>query len=144
MEAGKNVIVEKPFATSSADAQKVLETAKRAGKLCMLMPYELYPVFRKAKKLISDGAIGQRVTSCDAIFSHQGPLHAPWFFNKADAEWGVLADLGIYPLGILAYLVGRIQRVGGMVDCLNSRTDCAGWQRHSQHGGGQRRSGTQI
>ena len=57
MEAGKNVIVEKPFATSSADAQKVLETAKRTGKLCMLMPYELYPVFRKAKKLISDGAI---------------------------------------------------------------------------------------
>lgn len=131
MEAGKNVIVEKPFATSSADAQKVLETAKRTGKLCMLMPYELYPIFRKAKKLISDGAIG-RVTSCDAIFSHQGPLHAPWFFNKADAEWGVLADLGIYPLGILAYLVGRIQRVGGMVDCLiPERTALDGSHIHS-------------
>lgn len=117
MEAGKNVIVEKPFATSFADAQKVLETAKHTEKLCMLMPYELYPIFRKAKKLISDGVIG-RITSCDAIFSHQGPLHAPWFFNKEDAEWGVLADLGIYPLGILAYLVGRIQRVGGMVECL--------------------------
>ena len=72
MEAGKNVIVEKPFATSSADAQKVLETAKRTGKLCMLMPYELYPVFRKAKKLISDGAIG-RVTSLRRHFLSSGP-----------------------------------------------------------------------
>lgn len=117
MRMGKNVIVEKPFATSCEDAKMVLDTAKSTGKLCMLMPYELYPIFVKAKHLLDEGAIG-RVTSCDAIFSHQGPLHAPWFFNKEDAQWGVLADLGIYPLGVLAYLVGKIDRVGGLVDCL--------------------------
>lgn len=117
MEAGKNVIIEKPFATSYNDAKRVWETARRMNVRCMAMPYELYPSFIAAKRFLADGAIG-RVTSCDAIFSHQGPLHAPWFFDKRRAEWGVLADLGIYPLGVLAYLLGPFHKVMGSVGCL--------------------------
>ncbi len=58
----------------------------------MAMPYEVYPIFVAAKRFLDGGAIG-RVSSCDGVFAHQGPLHAPWFFRREDAGWGVLADL---------------------------------------------------
>ncbi|MDR1503662.1 MAG: Gfo/Idh/MocA family oxidoreductase [Prevotella sp.] len=117
MEAGKNVIIEKPFATSGNDARRIVETAKKMNVFCMPMPYEIYPIMTAAKKMIDGGAIG-KVSSCDGIFAHRGPLHAPWFFSKDAAIWGVMADLGIYPLGILAYLIGSFNTVSGKVETL--------------------------
>jgi predicted dehydrogenase len=117
MKAGKNVIIEKPFATSGKDARRIARTAKETNTFCMPLPYELYPNFLQAKKILDDGVIG-RIASCDGIFAHRGPLHAPWFFNKTKAQWGVLADLGIYALGILAYLVGPFKSVSGNAETL--------------------------
>lgn len=117
MKAGKNVIIEKPFATSTEDARMIKRVSQETGKLCMALPFDIYPIFVAAKKFIDDGVIG-RVATADGIFAHQGPIHAPWFFNKEEAEWGVLADLGIYPIGILAYLLGPIKKVSGKVENL--------------------------
>ncbi len=117
MEAGKNVIIEKPFATSAKDAKLVRQAAERTGKLCMALPFEIYPPFVEAKRIIDQGLIG-KVASADAMFAHQGPLHAPWFFDREKADWGVLADLGIYPISILSYLFGSIKAVSGKVECL--------------------------
>lgn len=126
MKVGKNVIIEKPFATCDKDAQLVRQTALETGKLCMALPFEIYPVFATAKKMLDRGMIG-KPASADGIFAHQGPLHAPWFFNKALAQWGVLADLGIYPIAILSYLLGPIKTVSGKVECLTgSRISLAG------------------
>ena len=126
MNAGKNVIIEKPFATSAADARLVRETAQRTGRLCMALPFEIYPAFSEARKMIEDGLIG-KPASADGIFAHQGPLHAPWFFNKELASWGVLADLGIYPIAILSYLLGPIKTVSGKVENLTkNRTSLKG------------------
>jgi predicted dehydrogenase len=83
----------------------------------MPLPYEIYPNFIRAKELIEQGVIGQ-VSSCDGIFSHQGSLHAPWFFDKRLAQWGVMADLGVYPLGILAYLLGPFKAISDKVEIL--------------------------
>ena len=115
MKAGKHVLIEKPFATSSKDARAVGDTAKETGKLCMALPFEIYPNFVEAKRLIEEGFIGN-VASADGVFAHRGPVHAPWFFNKDLAEWGVLADLGIYPIAILTYLLGPAKYVSGKVD----------------------------
>lgn len=126
MESGKNVIIEKPFATSSADAKQVRAAAERTGKLCMALPFEIYPPFVEAKNIIEQGRIG-KVASADAMFAHQGPLHAPWFFHREKADWGVLADLGIYPISILSYLFGPIKCVSGKVEGLtNDRVSLAG------------------
>ncbi len=126
MEAGKNVIIEKPFATCAKDARLVRDTAKRTKKLCMALPFEIYPAFAKAKQMIENGVIG-KVASADGMFAHQGPLHAPWFFDKELADWGVLADLGIYPISILSYLLGPVKAVSGKIECLTKdRVSLAG------------------
>lgn len=56
---GVNVILEKPFATSVADADRILEAmAEGGGKLAVNWPLAWYESHRTTKRLVDDGAIG--------------------------------------------------------------------------------------
>ena len=114
LEAGKHVLTEKPMATSLADAARVREAAEQSGRVFMALPFDDTPPMHEARRLIRSGAIG-RVSSADAVLAHQGPVHAPWFFDREKAEWGVLADLGIYLISQLVYLFGPAEGVVGRV-----------------------------
>ena len=114
LAAGKHVLVEKPLCTSYADALKMKEAAEKSDKIFMALPFDEYPRLEIAKKILKDGTIGN-VTSIDGMFAHIGPLHAPWFFNKKLAKWGVLADLGVYPISVLSHLFGCAKSVTGFV-----------------------------
>lgn len=115
LEAGKHVLSEKPMATSLADAIRIEETAKRSGYVFMALPFDGSPPIEEARRLIGSGAIG-RVSSADAVLAHRGPQHAPWFFDAEKAEWGVLADLGVYLISQLTYLFGPAETVFGRVN----------------------------
>ena len=112
LEAGKHVLSEKPMATSLVDATRILQTAERSGGVFMALPFDDGPATVEAKRLIAAGAIG-RVSSADAVLAHRGPKHAPWFFDRQKAEWGVAADLGIYLISQLTYLFGPAERFSG-------------------------------
>src|SRR5271157_6445094 len=88
LEAGKHVLCEKPIATSLADASRILQAADRSGKVFMALPFDGSPPIEAAKRLLAEGAIG-RVSSADAVLAHRGPKHAPWFFDREKAGWGV-------------------------------------------------------
>jgi predicted dehydrogenase len=126
LEAGKHVLSEKPMATSLADASRILKAAKKSRRVYMALPFDENPPIVEAKRLIEAGAIGQ-VSSADAVLAHQGPKHAPWFFDREKAEWGVLADLGIYLLSQLTYLFGPAERVLGRANtAIPERTSASG------------------
>jgi predicted dehydrogenase len=114
LQAGKHVLTEKPMATSLVDASRVRKAADRSPNVFMALPYDDSAPMKEAKRLIQNGAIG-RVSSADAVMAHQGPLHASWFFSRDMAEWGVLADLGIYIISQLTYLLGPAKSVFGRV-----------------------------
>jgi predicted dehydrogenase len=114
LQAGKHVLTEKPMATSLADAAKVRAAADHSPRIFMALPHDDSAPMKKAKHFIQSGAIG-RVSSADAVMAHAGPIHAPWFFNRELAEWGVLADLGIYLISQLTYLLGPARSVFGRV-----------------------------
>ena len=115
LAAGKHVLVEKPMATSLADAARLREAATRSRAVFMALPFDDSPPMVEAKRLIADGAIG-RVSSADAVLAHDGPVHAPWFLDRSKAGWGVSADLGIYLISQLTYLFGPAESVSGRVD----------------------------
>ncbi|HLW90590.1 MAG TPA: Gfo/Idh/MocA family oxidoreductase [Roseiarcus sp.] len=126
LEAGKHVLSEKPMATSLADARRIFEAAEKSRRVYMALPFDENPPVEEAKRLIEAGAIG-RVTSADAVLAHQGPQHAPWFFDRDKAEWGVLADLGVYLISQLTYLFGPAEQVLGRVNtAIPDRTSAAG------------------
>jgi predicted dehydrogenase len=126
LEAGKHVLCEKPIATSLADASRILQAAERSGAVFMALPFDRSPPIEAAKRLLADGAIG-RLSSADAVLAHRGPKHAPWFFDRKEAVWGVSADLGIYLISQLTYLFGPAERVRGRVETVfPERTSEAG------------------
>ena len=84
------------------------------------MPNDAYPQIEKVKELIEQGIIGE-VCAIDSVFAHHGPLHAPWFFDYEKAQWGVLADLGVYSISTLSYLFGPVARVYGETRCFEKR-----------------------
>ena len=91
-----------------------LEAARAFGQCVHGAPVRRCPPVVEARRLIGSGAIG-RVSSADALLAHRGPKHAPWFFDAAEAEWGVLADLGIYLISQLTHLFGPAETVIGRV-----------------------------
>lgn len=60
-KAGKNILIEKPLATSVEDCEKILETVKEAGNIKFMVDFHnrWNPPFVKTKAAIEDGEIGK-------------------------------------------------------------------------------------
>ena len=62
LEAGKHVLVEKPFATTLQDAKNMLEAAKRSNKiLANGLEMREFGLFKRVKALIRAGEIGRPI-----------------------------------------------------------------------------------
>jgi D-xylose 1-dehydrogenase (NADP+, D-xylono-1,5-lactone-forming) len=60
LAAGKDVLCEKPLATSAADAARCFDAAEAAGRHCVEgLMYRHHPQTTLARKLVADGAIGR-------------------------------------------------------------------------------------
>ena len=96
IEAGKNVLVEKPIALKLPEAQKMIEAAEDAGVTLATGHVERFnPAVRVTKKLIDDGEIGEVVT---ASSKRLGP------FPPRIRDVGVAIDLAIHDVDIFNYL----------------------------------------
>jgi len=59
LEAGKHVLVEKPLTTTVQDAQLLIETAARTGRIVMASQnYRYRPPARTMQRLVREGALG--------------------------------------------------------------------------------------
>ena len=104
IEAGKNVLVEKPIASKIEEAEEMINAAKDAGvKLATGHVERFNPAVRVAKQLLEDGQIGDVVT---AHAKRLGP------FPPRIRDVGVATDLAIHDIDIFNYLFeGRAQTV---------------------------------
>lgn len=111
LKAGCHVMVEKPMAASSREAQHMIDTAKRKGKLLMVNQSQRNdPVHLKAKEVLDSGMMG-KILLINTIFGHSGPeAWSPtgkWFMRKKDARFGAMADLGVHKADLVRYLSGK-------------------------------------
>jgi predicted dehydrogenase len=93
LEAGKHVLVEKPLATTGADAEALIELAERKGLVLMPGHTFLYsPAVNKVRDLITSGELGEIyfVTSSRMNLGIYQPD-------------GVIRDLAPHDLSILLY-----------------------------------------
>ena len=111
--AGKHVLCEKPMAVSLEECEAMVAAAKESGKRLMIGHNQrLAPAHKKAKEILSSGAMG-RVITFQTTFGHKGPemwsmdkSANTWFFKKASASFGSMADLGIHKIDLMRYLIG--------------------------------------
>jgi predicted dehydrogenase len=108
VEAGKHVLIEKPIASSRAEAEEVLALAQASGLVVMAAPFvQLAPTFRALWGAVRAGDIG-RVHSARAMYGNPGSTWATWYH---DAGVGPLGDLAIYNLKTLTSLLGPVTEV---------------------------------
>lgn len=96
IEAGKNVLVEKPIASKLSEAKEMIDAAKDAGVTLATGHVERFnPAVRVAKDLIDSGEIGEIVT---ANSKRLGP------YPPRIRDVGVAIDLAIHDIDIFNYL----------------------------------------
>jgi UDP-N-acetylglucosamine 3-dehydrogenase len=96
IEAGKNVLVEKPIASELPQAREMIKAADEMGvKLATGHVERFNPAVQTAKKLLDEGAIGKIVT---ANAKRLGP------YPPRIRDVGVAIDLAIHDIDIFNYL----------------------------------------
>lgn len=115
LEAGKHVLVEKPFASNFEEARKVAEVAARHPDLVLMEAFHnrYHALTRKVLELLADGVIGE-VRSADSEFLVHLPDRSDIRYNH-DLSGGSTMDLGCYPLHFLRTLFGEPKVLSGQV-----------------------------
>jgi predicted dehydrogenase len=116
IEAGKHLAVEKPLATTLAEADAIIDAA-RARELTIICapPDMLYSPYVQARNLIREDVIG-KVAFARVRSSHAGPGGGPggwpfdptWFYQDGS---GPLLDMGVYGIHEITGLLGPAKRV---------------------------------
>ncbi len=108
LEAGKHVLCEKPMAMSVAEAQQMLDAARRTGrKLMIAHMWRFDREIRWLRDLVASGALGKvfKVKS-HAIWLYEGPRPDSWFVRRNLAGGGALADMGVHSIDTLRFVLG--------------------------------------
>ena len=105
MEAGKDVLCEKPFASNAAEAQTVADAANRTGKKVMeAFMWRFHPQHLHAKKAIEDGVIGDvRLVRAAFTFAIQ---RKPNVRLDPELAGGSVMDVGCYPISGTRFYFG--------------------------------------
>ncbi len=106
LEAGYNVMVEKPAAMSSAELQKMIDTAEKAGKLFTVHQNRRFdPDFMKIKQAIAEDAVGKPFLIESRIHSANGNGMMYGWRGMEDHGGGMLLDWGVHMLDQLLWLI---------------------------------------
>ncbi len=117
VDAGLDVICEKPLALNAAQAGQMLERANAHNRKHLVMfNHRAMPAARRAKELIDTGFVG-RVYHILAIYQHASYIDPArpfaWRMSKAESGTGVLGDLGSHIIDLTRWWVGDLARVSG-------------------------------
>src|SRR6201999_2435258 len=98
LRAGLHVLVEKPLATSLADAELMVTEAATAGVTLMVgHTFEYHAAVWKLKQVISSGELGR------ILYVHTSRLSLCRYQNDCNVIW----DLAPHDISIVSYLLGE-------------------------------------
>lgn len=97
LDAGKNVVVEKPLALNATQARDIAAKAEATGRFCMEgMWMRMNPLVRRALALVTEGVLGD-------LLGVRAELSTAHDYRPGDRLFdpvvggGALLDLGVYP-----------------------------------------------
>lgn len=106
LEAGANVICEKPMAMNQIQAQSMLDTAKRCGKLLQIGFVRRYGNDADLLKKFIDGGTMGELYYAKATYLRRNGFPGGWFGDKSYSGGGPLIDLGVHVMDLVRYLAG--------------------------------------
>ena len=110
LNAGCHVLLEKPMANTLAQADEMIATAQRTGKILMIAyPHRYRKGLRFFKKVIDSGQYG-KLFMLDALMDEtvEGYL-APWMTKRETLGGGCLFSASGHMFDIMLWLSGEVQ-----------------------------------
>lgn len=113
LDAGLDVLVEKPMALTTADADAMVAAARRTGRVLTVDHNRWFdPVMQRARALLETGQlgtlIGVDVFAGAAAGESDLPETGHW---KTSLPGGILYDLAPHPVYLLSGLLGAVQEL---------------------------------
>ena len=109
LEAGVDVLLEKPMVMTADEARRLIETRDRTGRLLVVaFNGSLSPEIREAVKRLRSGELGKLLSISGTIWQRWGPGTAgKWRQDPAIAGGGFMFDTGAHLLNTVADLAGE-------------------------------------
>ncbi|MEO6916837.1 MAG: Gfo/Idh/MocA family oxidoreductase [Chitinophagaceae bacterium] len=104
--AGKHVLCEKPMATSSAEATRMIDACEKAAKKLMIAYRIQYEPNNKLAMKWTRGSEFGKVRVIEAMNCQNIANSGQWRLKKELAGGGSLPDIGLYCLNTSRYLLG--------------------------------------
>ena len=126
LRAGKDVLVEKPFAMNAREAAQVVAQAAKSGRRVFeAFHYRHHAMWHRIVDIVRGGQLGD-IKMIDAAFDAPIPRAAGEFRWDAKLGGGALMDLGCYALQWVRVVAGQEPTVGSarmrMVDGVDVET----------------------
>ena len=107
LNAGKQVLCEKPMAMNRQEAEAMLEASKKNGKLLMMGFIRRFGNDADIlKEFIDAGDLGE-IYYGKACYLRRAGAPTGWFGDSARSGGGPLIDLGVHVMDLSRYLVGK-------------------------------------
>jgi predicted dehydrogenase len=132
MEAGFDVIIDKPLADSLANAQAIAEAAARTGRrIGVTHTYTGYPLVKQARRLVASGGFG-KVRRVAVKYTQDWLSRASDLAGNKQAEWrtdptrsgdaGAFGDIGTHAANLVEFITGeRIASICAELTMLEGR-----------------------
>ena len=113
LEAGFNVLCEKPMTMTVEEGEEIVKIASKSGKLCTVnYCYSAYPMVRQARAMVQNGELGKiRLIVTNFSHGHHGNAEDA---NNPRVRWrydpqmagvsGQFADCGIHALHMASFI----------------------------------------
>lgn len=119
LQAGKDVLVEKPMGLNAGECQQMIDAAAAGSRILQLgMVHRYSAVGVTAKRYIDAGRMGQLYHAKTNMYRRRGiPGLGGWFTTKALSGGGPLIDIGVHVIDLACYLMDfpKPTRVSGKV-----------------------------
>lgn len=121
LEAGFNVLCEKPMTMTVEEGEEIVRVAKASGKICAVnYCYSAYPMVREMRDMVRRGSLGKvRLIVTNFSHGHHGDAtdadnpRVRWRYDPAMAGVsGQFADCGIHALHMASFIASdQVDRV---------------------------------
>jgi predicted dehydrogenase len=122
---GKHVYIEKPLATSLADAERVAAASRGTALVSMMgFNYRRNPIVIQAREAIAAGSLGAPL-AMRTVFSTPARAVPAWK-QRRDTGGGVLLDLAVHHIDLTRFLLGaEIATVSAELQSIRTEQDTA-------------------
>ncbi len=115
LNAGVNVLCEKPCAVSAAQADEMFRKAQERNLLLLTaFKFRFHDEVQRAKKLIESGSLG-KILNFRMMFGGYFDMAGTWYAQREFAGGGVIMDDGPHTVDLIHHLFGEVESLEGVM-----------------------------